>query len=522
MKKILKLVVITCVLILSIAPFSSLAEETDKAEQQNASGKETNVDAPSTENKEESTEPVLLAGNSDATSLVPDDNLRADINALLQKPSDYQPTEADLNNATGILNLTNKNYTTLNGLQYLKNVSTLQIVGITAPDADVAYIGQMSALTTLCVNSSSFETTSGLEPLRNLTSFDWSANGPDVVDDEAFTAEPRAKFDFSFVANNSNLTMLTFDLVYSTDPSYAFLSQLGNLTYISLTNSNMNNVAAIAGLSKLNYLNLNVNNIADLSPLKNHPIYTSTYATDQLIVLSEKEVTSGDSLTIDKPIQPDDSGIDYTFPTNPSMVLEGDKIVMSNITEGCIVDYKLYDYKTGEKDILSPGVSMNFTSEMLHFDGRIIQPITVNEPAADAAPVTVNYVDENGAKVAASETLTGKVDEPYQTTAKKVSGYKLTKTPTNVIGVFETKAQTVTYIYKKEAAVNPVDPTNPTKATDPSKSTEISVQVKAETPKNTNLPKTGDTKSNTPIFLFAGTLLIISGIVLLKRSPKAK
>ncbi|WP_232002135.1 LPXTG cell wall anchor domain-containing protein [Listeria immobilis] len=46
--------------------------------------------------------------------------------------------------------------------------------------------------------------------------------------------------------------------------------------------------------------------------------------------------------------------------------------------------------------------------------------------------------------------------------------------------------------------------------------------MKAETPKNTNLPKTGDTKSNTPIFLFAGTLLIISGIVLLKRSPKAK
>ncbi|MCJ1721677.1 sortase B protein-sorting domain-containing protein [Listeria ivanovii] len=46
--------------------------------------------------------------------------------------------------------------------------------------------------------------------------------------------------------------------------------------------------------------------------------------------------------------------------------------------------------------------------------------------------------------------------------------------------------------------------------------------MKAETPKNSNLPKTGDTKANAPIFLFAGTLLIISGIVLLKRSTKAK
>ncbi|MCJ1716415.1 sortase B protein-sorting domain-containing protein [Listeria ivanovii] len=67
-----------------------------------------------------------------------------------------------------------------------------------------------------------------------------------------------------------------------------------------------------------------------------------------------------------------------------------------------------------------------------------------------------------------------------------------------------------------------MDPTNPTNPSDPSKSAEISVQVKAETPKNSNLPKTGDTKANAPIFLFAGTLLIISGIVLLKRSTKAK
>lgn len=173
------------------------------------------------EKKAESTENVVKSKSSltddseviikDENSLIPDDNLRTIINSMLGKPSTYQPTEAELNNITGILDLTDETFTTLDGLQYLKKVKTLQCVGVTAPDADLAYIGQMSSLTRLTVNTSSFETTTGLEPLRNLIYFDWSSNGKDVV--HAQTAMPRNVYNFDFLVNNKSLNELSISII---------------------------------------------------------------------------------------------------------------------------------------------------------------------------------------------------------------------------------------------------------------------------------------------------------------------
>lgn len=78
---------------------------------------------------------------------------------------------------------------------------------------------------------------------------------------------------------------------------------------------------------------------------------------------------------------------------------------------------------------------------------------TVTTPAAKA--VTVNYVDANGQKLAASETLNGKVGAAYQTTAKTIAGYHVAQTPANANGSFTDKAQTVTYTYEKDAVTTP-------------------------------------------------------------------
>ncbi|XEO94501.1 MucBP domain-containing protein [Latilactobacillus sakei] len=78
---------------------------------------------------------------------------------------------------------------------------------------------------------------------------------------------------------------------------------------------------------------------------------------------------------------------------------------------------------------------------------------TVTTPAAKA--VTVNYVDANGQKLAASETLNGKVGAAYQTTAKTIAGYHVAQTPANANGTFTDKAQTVTYTYEKDAVTTP-------------------------------------------------------------------
>ncbi|WP_031649859.1 MucBP domain-containing protein, partial [Listeria innocua] len=69
---------------------------------------------------------------------------------------------------------------------------------------------------------------------------------------------------------------------------------------------------------------------------------------------------------------------------------------------------------------------------------------------ADGAPVTVKYVDGDGNELATSDTLSGKLGTSYDATAKNLSGWKLTATPTNAKGVFTSKAQTVTFVYVKQ------------------------------------------------------------------------
>lgn len=71
-----------------------------------------------------------------------------------------------------------------------------------------------------------------------------------------------------------------------------------------------------------------------------------------------------------------------------------------------------------------------------------------------AKPVTVKYVDEQGQTIATSETLTGKLNEAYQTTAKEITGYELVKTPSNATGQYSVEAQTVVYEYHKTAVAN--------------------------------------------------------------------
>lgn len=68
----------------------------------------------------------------------------------------------------------------------------------------------------------------------------------------------------------------------------------------------------------------------------------------------------------------------------------------------------------------------------------------------DGAPITVKYLDENGTEIAEADTLTGKIDAPYETTPKEISGWVVdeNKLPTNKTGNFTAEGQTVTYTYK--------------------------------------------------------------------------
>ncbi len=63
------------------------------------------------------------------------------------------------------------------------------------------------------------------------------------------------------------------------------------------------------------------------------------------------------------------------------------------------------------------------------------QTVTYVYEKADGAPVTVKYVDADGNELATSDTLNGKIDAPYQTSAENLSGWTVKTTPKIVAGV---------------------------------------------------------------------------------------
>ncbi|WP_239257174.1 MucBP domain-containing protein [Listeria ilorinensis] len=67
--------------------------------------------------------------------------------------------------------------------------------------------------------------------------------------------------------------------------------------------------------------------------------------------------------------------------------------------------------------------------------------------------VTVNYLDENGTKIADSDVLTGTIGDNYSTTAKNIEGYELSETPSNATGKYTIAPITVNYSYKKTEPV---------------------------------------------------------------------
>lgn len=90
-------------------------------------------------------------------------------------------------------------------------------------------------------------------------------------------------------------------------------------------------------------------------------------------------------------------------------------------------------------------------------------PVTVIE---NKGSVFVHHVDKDGKTLSDSEELIGIIGEAYETQAKMIKNYHVTKEPDNAIGVYQEKAIDVTYIYDI-APVLPVDPLDPETDIDP-------------------------------------------------------
>ncbi|MBM5595639.1 LPXTG cell wall anchor domain-containing protein [Listeria seeligeri] len=165
------------------------------------------------------------------------------------------------------------------------------------------------------------------------------------------------------------------------------------------------------------------------------------------------------------------------------------------------------------------------------------------------ADVTVKYEDKDGNELATEETLSGNVDADYTSTAKTIEGWTLKETPTNATGEFSDEAQTVIYVYEKNADNNDVTPTpvNPAdkgdnNASDNSNNTNTNddlaktpqttvktptVKTQANDPASTttmknSLPKTGDNALESSLLVGLGAVLLGALFVFMRKTRKVK
>ncbi|MHC5409712.1 MucBP domain-containing protein [Listeria seeligeri] len=190
------------------------------------------------------------------------------------------------------------------------------------------------------------------------------------------------------------------------------------------------------------------------------------------------------------------------------------------------------------------------------------------------ADVTVKYVDADGKELAPEATLSGDVDADYTSEAKTIEGWTLKETPANATGTFSDEAQTVTYVYEKNAdnsvTPTPVDPTdtddnntsidsNSDNSKASSESNKVAVKadttktpqtsekettVKTKTPQTNakettvktktadsakttmtaknSLPKTGDNVMQNSLLVGLGILLLGGLFVFIRKTKKAK
>ncbi|WP_278951014.1 MucBP domain-containing protein [Lactobacillus apis] len=87
-----------------------------------------------------------------------------------------------------------------------------------------------------------------------------------------------------------------------------------------------------------------------------------------------------------------------------------------------------------------------------------------NTEDEDAAPtsgdkgyVTVHYLDRTGKTLAPDKILQGKIGSTYSTSSRKITGYSLFAAPTIATGTYNSKQQSITYVYELTEAVGIVE-----------------------------------------------------------------
>lgn len=419
-----------------------------------------------TTNKQTATETTKAASTAASDESVddwmPDKVLQ---NAVAKKLSISDPstiTKDDMKKLTALSFTESESaLSSLEGLQYAPNFYYLYI-----PKSNVSDITPLENLTkmqTLYLMTSNVSDISPLKNLTNITNLHLDRNPitdysplSNLVNLIEFGSRYSNITDASFLKNATNLKRL---YLWSNNISdLSFLDNLSNLQFLELSYNKVDNTALehISGLKNLTTIYLSANNISDVSALKTLTNLTSlTISSNYIADISALESLPLTTLNArQQTINLDKISIKgKTYMQNgPITGLKNNQTIIapypSEGNEGTVKYTGIEWTSFADEGTLHSYWNETYDNANMQFSGNIYLPYE----RAEGETVTVKYVDENGDELAQDTTLQGKIGDDYTTEAKEIANATLQQTPDNAKGTFKDTAQTVTYVYERDAA----------------------------------------------------------------------
>ena len=192
---------------------------------------------------------MMLIGLSLFAQLIPDSNFRARINEELEQPQDYEPTIADLNSISGHLYAGDADIVSIEGAQYLVNISSIGL-----QENQIEDISPISGLTNLDHLTLYDNQIIDISPIADLTSLTRLNFHHNLVEDISALLQI-INLERLFIGDNEIIDI-------------SALSEMDDLIYLGLNDNRIIDISVLSSMTDLYYLHLEYNQISDISPLR--------------------------------------------------------------------------------------------------------------------------------------------------------------------------------------------------------------------------------------------------------------
>lgn len=303
----------------------------------------------------------LVEVKLDAIVNIPDSNLKAGLNKIIdpKRSLDQDIKKIELESIQDAW-LTSSNIENLEGIQYMTNLSTLNL-----SSNNIKSIKQLRNLANLKSLTLSNNEIKDLEYLpKNLINLDLSSNGIEDISKMNVVVDSNLDLSNNKIKDISKLSLGKYttelDLADNQIEDISSLSQLNSIRFLRLENNQIEDVSPLRKDANLINIYLDRNKILDMSTL---PKWASAptpdedggrrSATNQNAILPEKIITGG-YFEIENPTF-------SLFSKNADIIeisdggrVEGNKIIWENLTESKDLSFKFSKYSDFNGTVTQP------------------------------------------------------------------------------------------------------------------------------------------------------------------------